>query len=253
MADWLEVTLLAAGTALATGVGALPFLIVRNMSARVQALSSAFAAGAMVGASFGLVNEGLGGHNGGNGVGGDWRTIAGVIVGVLFIAAIKRCLPSGDHLSIGRLTSANARRAIIVIGVMTIHSAAEGIGVGVSFGGGEAFGLAITIAIAVHNIPEGIAISAVMVPKGTPVWQAAAWSVFSSLPQPLLALPAFLFITTFGWWLPVGLGFAAGAMIWMAAAELLPEALQGAGTNGAAVSLSIGFAAMIAMQVLIVA
>lgn len=55
---------------------------------------------------------------------------------------------------------------------------------------------------------------------------AAGWSVFSSLPQPLMAVPAFLFVETFQTLLPFGLGFAAGAMLWMVAAELVPDAVR---------------------------
>jgi hypothetical protein len=71
---------------------------------------------------------------------------------------------------------------------------------------------------------EGLAISLVFVPKGARVRSAAGWSVFSSLPLPLLTLPSFLFVEEFAL-LPAGLGFAAGAMIWMLARELLPEAV----------------------------
>ena len=109
---------------------------------------------------------------------------------------------------------------------MTAHSAAEGVGVGASFGGGDALGLAITIAIAIHNIPEGVTISLVMVPRGASVRSAALWSIFTSLPQPLLAVPAYLFVEQFTAILPAGLGFAAGAMVWMVWRELLPEAIR---------------------------
>jgi ZIP family zinc transporter len=80
------------------------------------------------------------------------------------------------------------------------------------------------------------------------VRRAAAWSVFSSLPQPLLAVPAFLFDETFHPWLPVGLGFAAGAMIWMVFAELLPEALEDAPSASVATAVTLSLMAMIGFQ-----
>jgi len=249
---WAEVTLFAAVTAVATGFGALPFLVVRNMSDRVQALATAVAAGAMLGASFGLIMEGFSA----NGVraadavgGGAWRTMLGASAGVVVITLMRRFLPSGDGVGVAELRGADARRAVVVIAVMTMHSAAEGVGVGVAFGDTVEFGLFITAAIAIHNIPEGLAISAVMVPSGTPVWKAALWSVFSSVAQPLLALPAFLFVEAFSWWLPVGLGFAAGAMFWMVIAELLPESFEDASPNAASLAAGVGFVGMLALQV----
>lgn len=253
---WVEVTLLAGLTAVATGLGALPFLLVRRMSERVQALATAVAGGAMVGASFGLVMEGmtLGGDAAAaaGALGGvAWLTILGVMLGVVVIALSRRLIPGDDHADVADLSGASARRALVVIAVMTAHSAAEGIGVGVAFGDTLEFGLFVTAAIAIHNIPEGLAISAVMVPNGTPVWKAAWWSVFSSLPQPLLALPAFLFVEAFEMWLPVGLGFAAGAMIWMVIAELLPESYEGTSANSASIAAGLGMSGMLGLQVLL--
>ena len=71
---------------------------------------------------------------------------------------------------------------------------------------------------------QGLAISFVLVPRGVSAWAAVAWSIFSSLPQPLTAVPAFLFVHWFESLLPFGLGFAAGAMTAMVFSELLPEA-----------------------------
>jgi zinc transporter ZupT len=106
----------------------------------------------------------------------------------------------------------------------------------------------IAVAIAVHNIPEGLAVSLVLVPRGTSVAGAAGWSIVSSLPQPLMAVPAFVFVEAFEPLLPVGLGFAAGAMLWLVGRELLPEALREASTGAVAVATITSAAAMIAFQ-----
>jgi len=112
--------------------------------------------------------------------------------------------------------------------VMTVHSFSEGVAVGAAFGGGTELAFLITVAIAVHNIPEGLAISAVLRPEGTSVAGCAWWSIFSSLPQPLMAVPAYLLVETVQPALPYGIGFAAGAMVFMVFLELLPEAFEDA-------------------------
>ncbi|GAA6757644.1 ZIP family metal transporter [Thermus oshimai] len=229
-------------TAAATGLGALPFLFTRAVAQEHLGLANAAAAGLMLSASFGLVYEGVGYSLG--------RTLLGVLLGLGFILLAHRYL-QGREVSFGELSGLDARKALMVVGIMTLHSFAEGVGVGVSFGGGEALGVFITLAIAVHNIPEGLAISLVLVPRGVSVLMAAFWSVFSSLPQPLMAVPAFLFVELFRPALPVGLGFAAGAMIWMAVAEILPDALKEARAEGVATVLTLSVALMVAFQVLI--
>jgi hypothetical protein len=76
--------------------------------------------------------------------------------------------------------------------------------------------------------PKGWPSASSLVPRGSSVKAAACWSIFSSLPQPLTAVPAFVFVESFAGALPVGLGFAAGAMAWLAVVDLLPEALRSA-------------------------
>ena len=194
----------------------------------------------MLGASASLIIEGAG-RNGGH-------TALGAIAGAAFVYLAYRVVGERDALALGPLRGADATKALLIVGVMTAHSAAEGIGVGASFGDGEAFGLLIAVAIAFHNIPEGLAISLVLVPRGTRVLTAAAWSVFSSLPQPLLAVPAFLFVERFQALLPAALGFAAGAMIWMVVHELLPEALEQGPRRAVVLDIVVSFALMLALQ-----
>ena len=120
-----------------------------------------------------------------------------------------------------------------------------------AFGVEETLGVLIGLAIAVHNIPEGLAISLVLVPRGTSPRTARAWSVFSSLPQPLMAVPAFLFVEEFSAFLPLGLGFAAGAMIWLVVADLLPEALETSGPVAVGCTVTASAAAMLVFVLLL--
>jgi ZIP family zinc transporter len=122
------------------------------------------------------------------------------------------------------------------------------VAVGVAFGGGQKLATLITLAIAVHNIPEGLAISAVMRPRGSSLVACAGWSIFSSLPQPLMAVPAFVFVESFRPVLPYGLGFAAGAMVFMVFLQLLPEAYGEADRNTVGLWVSLTLGAMILLQ-----
>lgn len=217
MEPWVLVFLYALGTAATTSLGALPFAFVKQISNETIAYANAVAAGLMLGACFGLVAEGT--------RYGTWQTGAGALAGVVFILATQRFL--GAHeVEIQDARGADARKMALVVIVMTVHSAAEGIAVGASFAGGMELATLITVAIAVHNIPEGLAISAVLRPRGASIAGCAGWSFFSSIPQPLTAVPAFLFVDAIRPALPYGIGFAAGAMVFMVLVDLLPEAYE---------------------------
>jgi zinc transporter ZupT len=215
---------------------------VRDLSPRAMATANAIAAGLMLGASIGLLEEGERVSAG--------ATFVGALLGVGFVLLTQHLL-GGREPEFGALRGADARRVLLVLVVMTVHSFAEGVAVGVSFGGGGALAAAITVAIAVHNIPEGVAISAVLRAQGASLVACAGWSILSSLPQPLMAVPAFLFVQRFSALLPYGLGFAAGAMIWLVFSELLPDALEDASGNLIGVVATLSIAAMVAFQVLV--
>lgn len=239
MSPVLTVFLYGLITALATGLGALPFVFLRRISPAAVASANAIAGGLMLGASFGLVAEGT--------EYGAWQTLTGALLGVLFIIGSQRLMGDRD-IQVGAIRGVDAKRMVLIVAVMTIHSFAEGVAVGVSFGGGATLAFVITLAIAVHNVPEGLAISAVLRPRGVSVLACAAWSIFSSLPQPLMAVPAFLFVETFRKALPYGLGFAAGAMVFMVLEELLPEAYERARRPVVALEVSVTLVAMVLFQ-----
>jgi zinc transporter ZupT len=228
-------------TALATGLGALPFAFLKEVSPRAKSRANAIASGLMLGASFGLIIEGS--------TYGAWQTLAGAGLGIIFILLGERLISQNPEIKLAGVKSGGAKQVLLVLATMTVHSFAEGVAVGVAFGGGEKLAALITIAIAVHNIPEGLAISAVMRSRGSSVLSCAGWSIFSSLPQPAMAVPAFVFVEAFKPFLPYGLGFAAGAMVFMVFLELLPEAYQGASKSSIGLWVSTTLGLMILFQI----
>lgn len=239
-----DVFLYALITAVATGLGAIPFFFVKKMSRDWLGISNAIAAGLMLAASFNLIYEGLEYDV--------WMVVGGVLIGLVFIMGSQRILDRyDDKIPMANIKQVDAKKILLIMGIMTLHSFTEGVSVGVSFSGSLDLGLFITTAIAIHNIPEGLAISLVMVPRGSSPLKAAWWSIISSLPQPVMAVPAFLFVEIFRVYLPMGLGFAGGAMIWMVFAELIPDANEDTDPRTVAAVITFSVAAMIVFQILI--
>ena len=235
-------------TAIATGLGAIPFMFIKKITPTVMGVSNAIAAGLMTGASIGLILEAQEYDY--------MKMIIGMAIGVVFIILTEMLIDYFENhkraepafLINNESYFKNMKGAILLIIVMTAHSAAEGIGLGTSFGGTYKFGLMMTIAIAIHNIPEGLAISASLVGKGVSWWKAALWSIFTSLPQPVFAVPAFLFVYTMKEYLPMGLGFAAGAMLWVVFSDIVPESQENISKARSATIIMIGILGMLYFQ-----
>lgn len=246
--EWLEIPVVRVFiysllTAIATGLGAIPFFFIKEVSQSFLGRANAIAAGLMLAASYNLIMEGYEEN--------EWMTLAGMLAGVFLVVAANNWLKGSGEMEITEIAGKGKRNMLLFLGVMTVHSFAEGISVGVSFADTVQFGVFISIAIAVHNIPEGLAISLVMVPNGTSPLKAVGWSIFSSLPQPIMAVPAFLFVSVFREYLPFGLGLAAGAMIWMVFADLIPEALEKCQPHKIGFWVTMAILAMSAFQILI--
>ncbi|XP_010921204.2 putative zinc transporter At3g08650 [Elaeis guineensis] len=212
---WLTLAMAAA-----TALGAVPFFFV-ELEPQWAGICSGLAAGVMLAASFDLVQEGQIYGN------GNWVVI-GILSGAIFIWLCKKFLEQHGEVSMLDIKGADASKVILVVGIMTLHSFGEGSGVGVSFAGSKGLsqGLLVTLAIAVHNIPEGLAVSMVLASRGVSPQNAMLWSFITSLPQPIVAVPSYLCADAFHKVLPFCTGFAAGCMIWMVIAEVLPDAFK---------------------------
>jgi ZIP family zinc transporter len=219
-------------TALATGVGALPFFFFDSISDRRTVLLWGLSSGIMLSASlFGLIGEGLA-------EGTPWQIAIGMLAGVLLVIGAHELLLDAD-LDPHQYEQADFTKLVLILGILTVHSFPEGVAIGVSFadlgldGGTQILGVAVpvlaifmTVAISIHNVPEGTAIAIPLQSMGVPKWRMVWWAVFSSLPQPVGAVIAFLFVRIAREFLPYGFGFAAGAMIYLVLTEFVPEAME---------------------------
>uniref|UniRef100_A0A0D6QWM9 Zinc transporter n=1 Tax=Araucaria cunninghamii TaxID=56994 RepID=A0A0D6QWM9_ARACU len=237
---WLTLAMAAA-----TGLGAVPFFFV-DLDAEWAGICNGIAAGVMLAASFDLVQEGQ------KYGGGSW-VVFGILAGGIFILLCQKYLERYGEVSMLDIKGADARKMVLVVGIMTLHSFGEGSGVGVSFAGykGLSQGILVTIAIAVHNIPEGLAVSMVLASRGVSPRQAMMWSVITSLPQPLVAVPAYICAEAFHVFLPFCMGFAAGCMIWMVIAEVVPDSLKEASGSQVATAATLAVAFMETLSVVL--
>ncbi len=233
----------ALATALATGLGGVPFLFVPRLPQSLLGLAWGFSGGMMLSASvFNLVFAGVqvGGYN---------IVALGIALGAAFFWLAERRM-AHSHVDFFHLQGAPARRVLFVIATMTIHSFSEGIAIGVSFGSGAmTLAILLTIAIAIHNVPEGLTVSLPLRAEGFSGWACIWWSIFTSLPQPLLAVPAALAVAFFRPLVPLGFGFAAGAMGFLVVSEMIPEAVEHTGDrSNAAAAVIVGFLVMMLLQ-----
>ncbi|MFB6199793.1 MAG: ZIP family metal transporter, partial [Candidatus Nanohaloarchaea archaeon] len=227
-------------TDLATGIGTVPFFFVKEFSRRWLVAMWGLASGIMLSASFlGLIPEGLNAAEKVPLLGSEFLAVGiGLALGAGLVVLSRKAVDDIE-LDPGTFEENDLKKMILILGVLTVHSFPEGVAIGVAFaelglGGGvpvlgflvPGIAVTMTVAISIHNIPEGIAISIPFKASGVSNWKTMAAAVFSSVPQPIGAVIAFLFVREARAFLPVGYGFAAGAMIYLVLTEFVSEAFE---------------------------
>jgi len=177
--------------------------------------------------------------------------IIGLLLGSAFFWLTKKYVDTHEEPAF-YLKRGVTKRGWLIFIAMFIHSIPEGIAIGVAFATGNfQFGLIMAIAIAVHNIPEGIAISLPLKSDGVSTKNCALASILTSIPQPIMAVPSALLAWFFAPLLPIGLGFAGGAMIYLTISELIPDALEDGGKSLTAWGVMVGLCSMLLITTLL--
>ena len=233
----------------ATAVGALAGVTLRQLSQRAEDSLLGFAAGMMLAASsFSLILPGLAAAKEmtGSGVLGALTVVGGMALGVLLMLGLDRFTPH-EHESSGPCGPGCERigRVWLFVLAITLHNLPEGMAIGVSFAQGDmGVGLPLTSAIAIQDIPEGLAVVMALRAAGVGAWPAVLMAGASGLLEPLGSLFGAGIAGGLALAYPVGLGLAAGAMIFVVSHEVIPETHRNGHQTSATLGLMAGFAVM---------
>ena len=242
-----------------TVVGSAAVFLTRDkVSERVQNALLGFAAGVMVAASvWSLImpaidlSEHLGKWN--------WMPPAvGILLGMLFLLALDSLVPhmhptgtsaEGPRTKLGR-------RSMLMLAV-TLHNIPEGMAVGAVIAGAMqgnagitiASAMALAVGMAIQNLPEGAIISLPMRADGSSRRRAFGYGALSGIVEPISAALMILLFEQISPVLPYLLAFSAGAMLYVVVEELVPETQRGEHSNIGTVAFAIGFIIMMILDV----
>lgn len=186
--------------------------------------------------------------------------MVGFLMGGGALWVLDKSLP---HLHLGfRLEEAEGpktswRRAILLVTAITLHNIPEGLAVGVAFGGviagipssGVAAAMALSIGIGIQNFPEGIAVAMPLRAEGMGRLKSFWFGQLSAAVEPVAAICGAALVMLAAPILPYALSFAAGAMVYVVVEELIPEAERAGNVDLATITLMIGFAVMMVLDV----
>ncbi|MBQ8674778.1 MAG: ZIP family metal transporter [Bacteroidaceae bacterium] len=244
---------------LGTMIGAaFVFLMKDEMPLRLQKTLLGFASGVMVAASvWSLLIPAMEMEESK----GAWAVLpaaVGFLLGMGFLLLLDELTP---HLHLGSNTPEGMRshlsRTTMLALAVTIHNLPEGMAVGVVFAGAEggvanlslASALAVSIGIAIQNIPEGAIISMPMRAAGNSRWRSFLIGSLSGAVEPVGGLAVVLLASLMTPALPYLLAFTAGAMFYVVVEELIPEASEGKHSNLSTIGFAIGFVLMMVLDV----
>ena len=230
------------GTALATGLGAIPVFFLGERAAVLRPALLGVAAGAMTVASIsGLLFPGFD-------QGSDAAVTGGVVAGLLFLLIARQRLERRSDFGGAQWSGERGRASLLVFVVLFVHSLPEGFAIGTAYASDTAgLSLFVILAIAVQNIPEGTSIAIPMAAAGFSRTRQFWAAVATSAPQPIGAVIAYLLVKHVEGLLPVSFGFAAGAMLALVVVEVLPNALRG-NWRAAFAGAATGAAAMLGLS-----
>ncbi len=239
--------------AFATALGTVPVMFSQRLSDRVQDTLFGFGAGVMLAAcSFSLVIPGLATAKAAGA--GPWEaggTIgAAILLGALALLVMERLLPHEHFIKgVEGQSSRTLQRTWLFVFAIALHNLPEGLAIGVAYAGADPLQAGtLTAGIAIQDVPEGLVVAVALLAAGYRRAIAVGLGMASGLVEPLGAVLGAAVVSYSVHLLPWGLGFAAGAMLFVISHEIIPESHRKGHEAWATGGLMIGFVIMMLLD-----
>lgn len=245
------VLICALGVGGATAIGAILGFLFKGITHRFSDLVLAFAAGVMLSSAvIGLILPAL--ESGGKY--GIWMAVGGIFSGALSLNVIDKlfphlhkfvepgCVPDGIR----------THRVMLFVAAIALHNLPEGIAAGVGFGSGDiTSAIFIAVGIALQNVPEGMVIIAPMLSVGIKPGKTLLIAISTGLIEVIGTMIGYFAVTLARFMLPFALAFAGGTMLYVISDEIIPDTHADGSENGATYALLAGFCLMLIFNSLI--
>ena len=245
------VLLCALGVGGATVLGAILGFVMKNITHRFSDIVLAFAAGVMLASAvLGLIIPSLE-SGGGRAL---IVTTVGIFTGALSLNLIDKLVPHNHkYVEEGEVPEAiRRRRVMLFVTAIAMHNLPEGIAAGVGFGSGDiASAIFIAGGIALQNVPEGMVIISPMLSVGIKPTKVLLIAFGTGLIEVLGTLIGYFTVTLAALVLPFALAFAGGTMLYVISDEIIPDTHADGAENGATYALLAGFCLMLAFSVMV--
>jgi len=234
----LTVLIYSSLAAFAAALGVLPQALRGRPALPILGWANALASGLMLGVAYSLLTEGLS-----DGVlyGG-----LGAVLGLAFVRAAHHVCGTAD-LDLNDLDDLDPAYGYRVVLVNTLHAGYEGVAIGVAMWVSLPFGISMALALAVHNIPEAMTLTAIVAERGVRMGHAALLAVATNLNQVLVGVLTFTVLGLYPVLLSLTVGFAVGALIYLVFVELLPESYRQAGHTSIALVTLVTMGIVVAL------
>lgn len=251
------VLLTALGVGGATAVGALLGFAFKDITHKFSDIVLSFAAGVMLAAAvFGLIEPSFSYGNDSYGTAiGLLVTVVGIFAGALCLNLTDKIVPHLHRLAGSEIEpheNKNLGKILLFVLAIAIHNLPEGIAAGVGFGSeNTAKALVIAGGIALQNIPEGMVIIGPMLAAGVSKRRTLLIALLTGLVEVVGTLIGYFAVSVATVILPFALAFAGGTMLYIISDEMIPETHAHGGERGATYALLVGFALMFTMDILL--